>query len=116
MKRVLIVGDDVFKTEALRALDNINRFELGYAADADGAVIDCLGDMPDCILLEEVGYVRSLMLRVRALPGGDTAKVIAALRNETAKDELFELGVDLTVMRPLHADTLKPQFNQYKLS
>jgi two-component system chemotaxis response regulator CheY len=108
-KTCLIVDDSrIIRKVARRIVEGLG-FEVDEAGDGAEALTFCAGVMPEVILLDwnmPVMDGLTFLGRLRALPGGDTPKVLFCTI-ETRADRIAEAvdaGADDYVMKPFDGE------------
>jgi two-component system, chemotaxis family, chemotaxis protein CheY len=114
-KTCLIVDDSrIIRKVARRIVEGLG-FEVDEAGDGAEALTFCAGAMPDVVLLDwnmPVMDGLTFLGRLRALPGGDTPKVLFCTIETRAERiaEALDAGADDYVMKPFDGEILQSKF------
>jgi two-component system chemotaxis response regulator CheY len=117
MKSCLVVDDSrVVRTVARRILQDL-AFEVREAANGQEAMIACLKQMPDVVLLDwnmpvmnGIEFLRAL----RAVPGGEEPVVVFCTTESDIAHirQAIELGANEYIMKPFDSEILELKFAQ----
>jgi two-component system chemotaxis response regulator CheY len=120
MKTCLVVDDSgVVRKVARRIVETLN-FNVIEAEDGEQALEACKRSMPEAILLDwnmpvMDGY--AFLVSLRAMPGGDTPKVVFCT-TENGMDHIaraLEAGADEYIMKPFDKDIVADKFREVGL-
>jgi two-component system chemotaxis response regulator CheY len=117
MKSCLVVDDSrVVRTVARRILQDLS-FEVREAANGQEAMIACLRQMPDAVLLDwnmpvmnGIEFLRAL----RAIPGGQAPVVVFCTTESDIAHirQAIDLGANEYIMKPFDSEILELKFAQ----
>jgi two-component system chemotaxis response regulator CheY len=114
MKHCLIVDDSSsIRKVARRILEEVNVRASEAETRAD-ALDQCGDEMPDCVLVDWMmpdGDVMKFLTKLRAIPGGDQAKVIylTSENDEINVARALRSGADAHMMKPFDREAfLRP--------
>jgi two-component system chemotaxis response regulator CheY len=117
MKSCLVVDDSrVVRTVARRILQDLS-FEVREATNGQEAMIACLSQMPDVVLLDwnmpvmnGIEFLRAL----RAVPGGEAPVVVFCTTESDIAHirQAIDLGANEYIMKPFDSEILELKFAQ----
>jgi len=120
MKSCLIVDDSkVVRMVAKKILEELG-FSTAEAADGQEALTQCLGSMPDGILLDWNMPVKSgieFLRELRQTPGGDAPLVVFCTTENDIDhiQEALEAGANEYIMKPFDSEIIQAKFSQIGL-
>ena len=115
MRTCLIIDDSrIIRKVARRIVEDLG-FEVEEAADGAEAIAYCGAAMPEVVLVDwnmPVMDGMTFLRRLRAMPGGDTPKVLfCTIETDPARiGEALDAGADEYVMKPFDGDILGSKF------
>jgi two-component system chemotaxis response regulator CheY len=120
MKTCLVVDDSgVVRKVARRIVEALN-FSVIEAEDGEKALEACKHSMPEAVLLDwnmPVMDGLEFLVNLRAMPGGDTPKVVFCT-TENGMDHIaraLEAGADEYIMKPFDKDIVADKFREVGL-
>jgi two-component system, chemotaxis family, chemotaxis protein CheY len=120
MKTCLVVDDSgVVRKVARRIVETLN-FSVIEAEDGEKALEACRRSMPEAVLLDwnmPVMDGLEFLVNLRAMPGGDTPKVVFCT-TENGMDHIaraLEAGADEYIMKPFDKDIVADKFREVGL-
>jgi two-component system chemotaxis response regulator CheY len=120
MKTCLVVDDSgVVRKVARRIVETLN-FSVIEAEDGSKALEACKHAMPEAVLLDwnmPVMDGLEFLVNLRAMPGGDTPKVVFCT-TENGMDHIaraLEAGADEYIMKPFDKDIVADKFREVGL-
>jgi two-component system chemotaxis response regulator CheY len=120
MKTCLVVDDSgVVRKVARRIVETLN-FTVVEAEDGEKALEACKRSMPEAVLLDwnmPVMDGLEFLVNLRAMPGGDTPKVVFCT-TENGMDHIaraLEAGADEYIMKPFDKDIVADKFREVGL-
>jgi two-component system, chemotaxis family, chemotaxis protein CheY len=120
MKHCLVVDDSaVIRKVARRILEGLS-FRVSEAEDGEQALLVCMADMPDAVLLDWNMPVMDgfeFLKALRRLPNGDKPKVVfCTTENDVAHiARAIHAGADEYIMKPFDKEIMTSKFQEVGL-
>jgi two-component system chemotaxis response regulator CheY len=120
MKTCLVVDDSGVVRKVARRIVETMGFQVIEAEDGSIALEACKQALPDAVLLDwnmPVMDGLAFLVQLRALPGGDTPKVVFCT-TENGMDHIaraLEAGADEYIMKPFDKDIVADKFREVGL-